>query len=50
MTTALLVCALATLEVAAALYLARNVGRFRWPWAGTANVNTTYQPQRRRRP
>jgi hypothetical protein len=49
MTTALLVCALATLEVAVVLFLARRLVRRRWPWPGTTNFPTPHRTHRRRR-
>jgi len=48
-TTALLVFTVATLEVVAILYLARRMGRQRWPWPGITNFTTPHRTHRRRR-
>jgi hypothetical protein len=49
MTTALLVCALATLEVTAVLFLARTMPRRRWPWPWSGLTNNPTPAHKRRR-
>ncbi len=49
MTTALLVCALATLEVTAVLFLARTMPRRRWPWPRSGFTNNPTPAHKRRR-